>query len=134
MCQERFPRVLRLSGARLHGYAWHARRDARENLPGNRGGGFGVVESRYGLVAGFAGLRAENYNLVAVFDAGNFGHVENNLIHADAADDGRALAANQETEPIAKRASEAVSVTGGDERKAHRLGGNEGSVVTDSRA
>jgi hypothetical protein len=82
--------------------AWDAWRDARKNLPGDGCRRFGVVECRNGFVAGFAGLRAENYNFVAVLDARNFRDVNDNLVHADPADDGRALTANQETEPIAE--------------------------------
>jgi hypothetical protein len=54
--------------------------------------GFGVVEGRYGFVAGFAALHAQNHHLVAGLDAGNLRDVKNDLIHADAADERRALA------------------------------------------
>ena len=104
--------------------------DARENFPGNGARGCGVVEGG----DGFAALRAENHDLVAGCDAGNLRHIQNRLIHADAAHERRALAAHQQTEAVAERAVEAVGVARGDERQAHGLGGDEGCVVTDGCA
>ena len=83
---------------------------------------------------GFAALRAEKDDFVAVCYAGNVAHVKNNLIHADAAHERGALAANQKTEVIAERARKTVAVAGGDEREAHGLGCNEGCVVADGCA
>ena len=46
----------------------------------------------------------------------------------------RALAAHQQAEAVAETAVEAVAVSSRDEREAHGLGGDEGSVVADCRA
>ena len=64
----------------------------------------------------------------------NLRYVDNDLIHADATDERRALAANQKIEMIAERAGEAVAVPGGDQCDAHGLCGDEGGVVADGCA
>ena len=79
-------------------------------------------------------LGSENDDFVAGFDAGNLGHVEDRVVHADAADQRRALAADQKAEAVAEAAVEAVGVAGGDKRDAHGLGGHKGSVVADDGA
>ena len=89
---------------RLDGDARNARRDAGEDFPRDGACGIGVIEGRYGFVAGFAALRAENDHLVARLDARNLCNVKNNLIHADAAHERRAMAANQQAETVAKGA------------------------------
>ena len=95
-----------MGSGRLDRDARDARGDACEDFPGDGGGGFGVVESS----DGFAALRAEKDNLVAVLDAGNLCHVNHNLIHADTAHERCALAAHQKLKMIAERAGEAVTV------------------------
>ena len=79
-------------------------------------------------------LGAENDDFVAGLDAGNLRHVEHNLVHADAADERRAFAADQQAEAVAKPAIETVGVARGDEREAHGLGGDKGAVVADYRS
>ena len=98
------------SAGALDGDARDAGRNAGKDFPGDGAGGVGVVVGGDGLGA----LRAENDDFVAGFDAGDLSDVEHGLVHADAADERRALAANQKAEAIAEAAIEAVGVAGGE--------------------
>ena len=120
-----------MGSGRLDRDARDARRDAREDFPGDGSGGFGVVEG--GDASSLPCVPSKD-DFVAVLDAGNLRDVKNNLIHADAADKRARAGREPETETIAERAGEAVAVTGRDERDAHGLGGDESCVVADGRA
>jgi hypothetical protein len=80
---------------------------------------------------GLAPLRAEHDDFVSGLDSGDFGDIEDSLIHADAAHDWCALTAHKQGETVAEPAIEAISVSGGDKCETHGLGGDEGAVVAD---
>jgi hypothetical protein len=71
--------------------------DARENFPGNRFGGYGMIEGCDGLVA----LTAQDNDLIARHNAFYFGHINYGLIHTDTTHEGCALSVHEQTEMIA---------------------------------
>ena len=110
--------------------AGYAGGDSCENFPWDCVAGVGVVVGGDRL----SGLRSNNCNFVAGFDAGDPGHVEDCMVHADAADKGSALAADEETEAVTEGAVESVGVAHRNQREPHGLSGSEGSVVADDSA
>src|SRR5579859_3333938 len=83
---------------------------------------------------GVASLLADQHDFVAGCNAGNVGNVEDRLIHADASDERRTLAADKDTEVISQLTIETVRVPRRNECEPHRLRGDKRAVVADGRA